>query len=356
MHFSSYDIEKLMPTAAVNTCIRQVYRAQAAEGTPSEIYRYDTPLRAVHRLAASPGQKKFLGIMPSSRIGSERGDTQYMGVKCLSVFLGRSDERSSHQGIYTLFDGNDGRLLCTLDAGSLTAQRTAASSAVAAQALWPMMGRTGQPLRVGLVGTGEQARRHAAALVEAFAASSTPVAEISLWGRHTARARTCAQAIEAELGSRVRCLTSVSVEALAPQVDLLCTLTASSAPVVGAEAIFGQPRDTPLLIVAVGACTAQSRELSCEVVAGACQPLVVDTREGALCEAGDLLASDVTACLARRGQKLDDIVMPLSSVLREGYPTSPRPSVVVFKSVGFGALDLALAVATLERAQRGPGA
>ncbi|MHB1525387.1 MAG: hypothetical protein ACYCZN_03755 [Candidatus Dormibacteria bacterium] len=38
--------------------------------------------------------------------------------------------RASHQGVVALFDEDDGRLLCLMNAGPITARRTAAVSAL----------------------------------------------------------------------------------------------------------------------------------------------------------------------------------------------------------------------------------
>ena len=329
---------------------------QLHEGSAEEQQvTYRTPARSVISLPARRGEQKFLGLMPSVQFNRKQGNTQYFGSKCLSIFLGTSEGVSTHQGVYILFEGLHGQLIGILDAAQLTSLRTAASSAVAAQALLPATLKKDpsaqrRPLGVGLVGTGEQARQHAVALYKVFATSGTPVARLSVWGRNPARAQACVQDLQAFGLSGVRCEVVASMADLVAESDILCTLTSSETPLVRAAHFAARRSPRPLLILAVGACTSKSQELDPAVVIGAQKPFVVDTLDGALREAGDLLAPAVCHHLKTAQTSLERCTLPLSRVLAEGYPGENHSEAqsILFKSVGFGAQDLALSILAYE--------
>ena len=96
------------------------------------------------------------------------------GAKLISVFQDNfAKERQSHQGLVILFDPETGAPVCVVDAGEVTAIRTAAASAVATQALARQDAR-----RLSILGYGEQAATHARAIGKVRKLES-----IVVWGR-----------------------------------------------------------------------------------------------------------------------------------------------------------------------------
>ena len=82
------------------------------------------PLRNVMWL---PDKSGLIGMMPAYL-----EEARVMGLKAISVFPGNhASEYDSHQGTVMLFETQNGRLLAMLDAGEITAIRTAAVSGVA---------------------------------------------------------------------------------------------------------------------------------------------------------------------------------------------------------------------------------
>jgi ornithine cyclodeaminase/alanine dehydrogenase-like protein (mu-crystallin family) len=353
------DLEHLVSLEMAIGCMKRLYRHLHQPALHRELL-YETPLRSVLSLPAAEGQQKFLGLMPCVVSDSGSNETLYFGSKCLSVFLGGKKACSTHKGIYILFEGAHGDVLCTLDAAHLTALRTAASSAVAAQALLPAIGCAGpgiqRPLHLGIIGTGEQARRHAASLTKVFARTDTPVARISIWGRSSPHAQACLRDLLAAGFSNIHYKEASNIAEIVAQSDILCTVTSSPTPLIKIADFEGRKKgQAPLLILAVGACTATNRELEPAVVAEAQRPFVVDTLRGALREAGDLLAPEVLAHLGCNQASLEDYLVPLSTAVAEGYPGAERTPVkrsIIFKSVGFGAQDLALAICAYQAAQQ----
>jgi ornithine cyclodeaminase len=119
--------------------------------------------------------------------------------------------------------------------------------------------------------------------------------------------------------------------------DLICTCTTSATPV------FEGARLRPGAHVnAVGAFTPEMRELDTEAVRRA--RVVVETREAAMAEAGDLLIPIGEGAIGE-----DHVVADLAEVVR-GVPVrrSDR-DVTLFKSVGVAFEDLVVARAAVDR-------
>jgi ornithine cyclodeaminase/alanine dehydrogenase-like protein (mu-crystallin family) len=93
--------------------------------------------------------------------------------------------------------------------------------------------------------------------------------------------------------------------------------------------MVSKDRQTRVLFVAVGAYRADMAELSSEIVSRAEGSIVVDTVEGAMHEAGDLLAAGIRASQMIGLENIDE--------------TQLRGKVHVFKSVGNALWDLAAA-------------
>ena len=111
------------------------------------------PLRQAVRL---PNRKGILGLMPAY-FG---GNTPVLGVKVVTVFPGNHGTKfDSHQGAIQLFEPENGQLQAIIDAGSITAIRTAAVSAVATDLLAKKDSRT-----LAIFGSGTQARMHLGAM------------------------------------------------------------------------------------------------------------------------------------------------------------------------------------------------
>ena len=108
-------------------------------------------LRAILDL---PGGRAF-GSMPGAML-----DDGVFGAKLVSVYPDNfAYGGPSHQGVVALFDAGTGAPTAMLDAGEITAIRTAAASAAATDAL----ARPGAG-SLAILGYGEQAVRHVEAI------------------------------------------------------------------------------------------------------------------------------------------------------------------------------------------------
>jgi len=128
-------------------------------------------------------------------------------------------------GLMLLFEAETGRLRCVLfDNGYITEMRTGAAGAVAAKYL-----ARHDVQRVGLVGSGSQARYQVWALLEVRA-----VREVRVWSPHPDHAGKYAAEMGASL-PRVRFEPVPACEDAVRGADVVITTTPSRAPLVRAE-------------------------------------------------------------------------------------------------------------------------
>ncbi|HEX2323963.1 MAG TPA: ornithine cyclodeaminase family protein [Chloroflexota bacterium] len=252
-----------------------------------------------------------------------------LGVKVVSVYPGNPRRGlPTVNSLYLLLDHATGAPLALADGTTLTAARTAAGSAVATRLLARPDATT-----LGVFGTGVQARAHVLALapVRAF--------------RRVLVAGTSAEK-EAAFVRWAAASTGLPATPADPQdvsgADVLAVCTTSPTPVV----LDGAVRPGAHLN-AVGAFTPQTRELPGPLVARA--RVYVDTRAGALAEAGDLLLP-----AAEGAFDLRQMVGEVGELLLGRIPGRESPAdVTIYKSVGAAFLDAVTARLAYERASAG---
>ena len=93
-------------------------------------------------------------------------DPEMVAVKLVSLFPGNTT-LPTHQALVAVFSPDTGEPVALLDGTSITVARTAAASALSAELLAPP-----PPPPPAILGTGEQARAHAQALVASCADSA----------------------------------------------------------------------------------------------------------------------------------------------------------------------------------------
>ena len=266
------------------------------------------PLRTVMR---PPEEASLMGMMAAHR-SAPAAD---YGIKVVCIFPGnRARGLESHFGTVTLFDGDTGAPLAIVDAGAVTAIRTAAVSAVATREL-----ARAKADRLAVLGAGIQARAHleALAVVRSFASAR-------IWGRTEAHARTVAE--EANVPFAVEVVASAR-EAVA-EADVVATTTASPEPIIAREWLAPGAH-----INAVGSSIPTAREIDARTVADAA--LFADRRESFYAEAGDyLLALDEIGPREVRAE-LGEVLTGAG----EGRRTDDE--LTLFKSLGLAAEDLA---------------
>src|ERR1700684_1538880 len=195
------DREEVARRLTYDVCIPIVRDAMIAfsRGETKQLRRSIIPL----------SEGRVFGVMPGAM-----GANATFGAKLISVFHDNFAKGiQSHQGLVILFDPSTGAPVCVVDAGEITAIRTAAASAVATAVLARKDAR-----RMAILGYGEQAGTHARAIGKVRDLES-----IVVWGRSPERAQNLATRMHAELN--LPCATAGTVEEAVAEADIICTVT-----------------------------------------------------------------------------------------------------------------------------------
>ena len=262
-----------------------------------EIYQ---PVRSVLRVPEHDG---LWGLMPAV-------DGDVMGIKLVTVFEHNAAHGlPTHQAVIQLLSSKTGEPLASIDGRLITEMRTAAVSAVATRLLSKQDARV-----LTVLGTGVQARAHIQSLrlVRSFD-------EIRVWGRNPEHARQVADAFDAHPIS--------DLEQAVRGSDVVVTVAHVNEPLVQ-----GRWLNADAYVNAVAAVGPDRRELDDAVMDAA---IVVESREAAMHESGDILKSGASV-FAELGELL------------AGKVALPQARRVVYKSLGIGAEDVAAARLVLE--------
>ena len=216
----------------------------------------------------------------------------------------------THQALILAFDRETGAPLAVIEGTSVTEIRTAAASAAGARALL-----AAPPRKVAVIGSGVQARSH----VGMFRAIFAPE-RFALWSPNPANAAAAA----AETGAE----HAASPEACVDGADVVIAATSSATPTV--RDAWVRPG---ALVISVGAPLKQWRELDDALIR---RTLVVDSREAAEAESGDILATGAP------------IAAEIGAVIA-GDASVDLAATRVFKSGGLAVEDAAAAALVLER-------
>ncbi len=283
--------------------------------------RVTQPLRTVLEVGA---EKSFFGVMPAY-LPSQHA----LGTKLVTVF-GSNAGRGlpSHLATILLLDADTGALLAVMDGRYITEARTAAVSAVSVRHLARPDAST-----LAILGAGVQARSH----LEAISLVRT-LKEVRVWSRTAASADRFAAEMAPHTGVPIR--AEPSAEAAVRNADIIVLVTASPEPV-----LFDRWVRDGAHICAVGACRPTQREMEAALVKRA--DVYVDSRRGALAEAGDVVLAIQEGAIDAghiRGE-LGEVVSNTAG----GRRGSDR--VTIFKSLGMAVEDVAAAQLAYSKAR-----
>ncbi|RDI71926.1 ornithine cyclodeaminase family protein [Halopelagius longus] len=221
-----------------------------------------------------------------------------------------------------LTDAETGLPLSYMAANRITNARTGCIGGLAAREL-----ATG-PVRLGVFGAGAQARWQTRAI-----AAATDLERVRVYSPSESRA-ACAADLREELDDAdVRAVESPT-EAVAGS-NVVVTATTSESPV-----FEGSDLEPGTLVVAVGAFTAEMRELDAETMARAASVFADVPEEAA--EVGD----------AREAGVEESELVPLSDVFEGVAGREDESEILVVESVGSAVLDAATAGHLYERAEK----
>ena len=249
------------------------------------------------------------GEVKLSTLGAVLPEQGVVGAKVYTTIAGQ------FRFVILLFSAADGAPLATLEAGAVTRLRTAATTVLAARSLARPDSKA-----LALFGAGQQGREHAAQLCAAF-----PIERILLVDPYADAAT--AQALSQQCGVPV--LEAAPHEAVS-SADMVVTASRSATPLFSGDLI--RPGT---FVAAIGSSLPHTRELD-DVALRRASMVVVDWRQQAMQEAGDLVLAD-HACLP------SDKVVELAQVVLGAKTRRGPDDIVIYKSVGIGLQDIALA-------------
>lgn len=223
-----------------------------------------------------------------------------------------------------LFSARTGEALAAIEANEITRLRTAAATSVALKHL----ARRDAAL-LAIFGTGVQARAHAEALL-----LTHPFQEV--WVTSGSDAAGLAHFIETEFGVPAR---AADAESASRAADVIVTCTRSTEPLFDGDWV-----KPGAFVAAIGASKPSARELDDTLLARA-DLIVVEWLPAAQSEAGEFVRAAPGTIDPQR-------VVELGKLLVHGTPyTRRQQDIVIYKSVGVGLEDVALANLVWQRAQ-----
>ena len=310
---SNADVADLLPMDQAIGVVDQVMRTVSAG-------QAQLPLRHV----VPVGGANLMGVMSGAL-----GDPACYGVKLVSLFPGNPARGlSGHRGAVLLFEAQTGGAVAMMDAGLLTAIRTAAASAVATRALARADAR-----RLTIIGTGEQAEHHLTAML-----AVRPISHLHVVGR---RAEKVAEFATHAAAAHPALVVShgTDLRAGVQGADILCTVTNSAVPV-----LLGDMLEPGQHLNVVGASIASKREVDDAVVLRS--EVFCDYLSSLRAQAGeivDMLKAGIITETSLKGE--------IGAVLAGAAGRSSQRAITLYRSLGIVAQDLAAAQYILTRAE-----
>jgi len=241
--------------------------------------------------------KRYLAVMPAVAEDA-------MGLKAVSFYPGNAGTAlPTHLAMILLFRPDTGEPLAVMDGRLITEMRTAAVSAAVTKYLASPDSRV-----LALLGSGVQAAAHLEALSQ-----GRRFDEVRVWSRTPGHAQRFAR----EHGAR-----AMDAESAVRGADVVVTATNAVEPI-----LKGAWLKRGVHVNAVGSPRPTWRELDDDAMANV---LVVDSREAALKESGDVILSKAKIH-AEAGEIFD------------GSKTASASETTVFKSLGLAIEDIAAA-------------
>ncbi len=309
--FAAEEIQKLITPGTLVEVLRRAFQADLV-----------CPPRQIVQVPGGTQQRVCL-IMPAfDRSGAG-------AVKLVTVFPDNGKRALPTIQAAILVFSEDGTPVAMLDGTIITRLRTAAASALASTFL-----SRDDSAHLVIIGTGSLAPHMAAAH-----SAVRPIRRISVCGRRAAAAERTAAAIRLMVKPEVEVLSASSVERAVASADIVSCVTSSATPVLA-----GRWLREGVFVDLVGGFSPDKREADDDVVRRS--RIFVDTFEGAMTEAGDILEPLSRGVIAR--EQVEAELADLASGRHVGRLTDNE--LVTFKSVGTAIEDLAAAQAVLAAA------
>lgn len=311
------EVERALPYGELVEVLRTAFREGAVQ-----------PVRHHHTIERPDGAASTLLLMPawSDFMKAGTSDGGYVGVKIVTVTPDNNARAlPAVMGHYLLLDGKTGAPRAFIDGQRLTARRTAAASALAASYL-----ARADASHLLIAGAGALSTQLALAH-----AAVRPISRISVWNRTLANARKVAAEL-ASLGFEAE--AAQDLDAAQGDCDIVSCATLSTVPLVKGTLLKPGTH-----VDLVGAFSPTMRESDDALMKRA--TVFVDTRAGALKEAGDIVQAVASGALVA-----DAIAGDLFDLTRGTVQgRTGGGEITVFKSVGAALEDLAAAIRVYEQ-------
>jgi ornithine cyclodeaminase len=318
IHISDEDV---MAALDADTAIRLTEEAYAAHA--------ENRIAAPPRLSAAiPGSLNSFIVLPAIPL-----DHPYFGYKFASSFPGNTNlglpTVTSHIALYSMETGVP---VAQVESNYLTTLKTGASAAVATRYL----AREDASV-MAVIGAGELSKHVASCLSRV-----RRLKELRIYDRDPSKSEALADWLKDHVASTFEIMIAPDGEACVAAADIVATCTTSPVPVLkGGHVADG------CHINAMGSFTPDMQEIDARTVER-CSKIVVDVVADAWAHAGDLIRPLEAGIIGR-----DAVYGTLGGIVSGALPgrTDPR-EITLFESIGFGVLDVALAIAAYEACGR----
>jgi ornithine cyclodeaminase len=289
--------------------------------------RADVPLRIA---LWSPEREGLTLVMPGYLRG-HLNDSESLAVKVVSVH-NRNAERNLPliHAIIIVIDPTTGQAVAALEGGYLTSLRTGAGSGAATD----LLARRDAEI-AAIFGAGAQARAQALAV-----AAVRPIKRMWIYSKRLEQVDEMIDEIGPQLGSSIELLAADSPSQAVREALVVCAATTSSTPVFDGDDLRPGAH-----VNGVGSFKPAMQEVDCVTLRRASR-IVVDSREAAMAEAGDLIVA------IERGEiQTSDVYAEIGEIAAGLKPgRQDDDEITYYKSVGNAAQDVAVAQAIYQRA------
>ena len=307
------DVHRLSDLPAAIAAIRAAYSAPVDDrSNPGRIF-------------ADSG-REWMRVMPSIPSSG-----RLFGVKSIN---GSFADGLQVSYLISLFDKATAELVALVDGNRVTGLRTAATTAVGAEAIVP-----DRPLTVGVIGSGFEARSLTSALALVTAFSS-----VSVFSPTRENRESFAASFSRSLGVTVDAVDSAERAARGADLVLCAARSRDESPTLEADWVGDDAT-----VVSIGSTTPAQRELPAALIARA-GLVVADGVDEVVNGSGDMIAARA------EGVDVDALTASLSSVLRGERAVDRERGIRIYKSTGSGLQDIVVAEALVHLArERGIG-
>ncbi|MGH9752509.1 MAG: ornithine cyclodeaminase family protein [Blastocatellia bacterium] len=260
-------------------------------------------------------------------------DSESLAVKVVSVH-NRNVERNLPliNAVVIVIDSATGQPVAAMEGAYLTALRTGAGSGAATD----LLARRDAEV-AAIIGAGAQARAQALAV-----AAVRPIKRLWIYSRRREQVDEMIVEMRPRTGASIELLAADSPSQAVREALVVCAATTSSTPVFDGDDLRPGAH-----VNGVGSYKPEMQEVDCVTLRRASK-IVVDSREAAMAEAGDLIVA-----IERGVIQPSDIYAEIGEIAAGLKPgRQDDDEITYFKSVGNAAQDVAVAQAIYQRAMR----